>query len=167
MIRFPSILLVLVASSAYFFFPVGSTYLTPNSGPLEDGLDWIDNTLVPEPGEEGASRWYAPSRKAHLFADNHKRKLRNQLMRSFTKADEENLRLPTNVLPYRYSIQLIPFLEEGNFTTDGNVLIFVDCLRATDSITLNSAAIDIDRSSITVRNKCRSSKIILRIVILK
>ena len=123
--------------------PVWSSF---SGGPPEDGLDWIDNQRVPEPYEEGSSPWYTPSRRAHFYAEKYKRKLENQL-KSAIKADDD-LRLPTNVLPYRYSIQLVPFLEEGNFTTDGTMLIFVDCIRSTDNITLNSA--DITIQTITV-----------------
>ena len=61
------------------------------------------------------------------------------------------MRLPRNLLPTIYTIRLLPFIEQGNFTTQGNVIILVDCMEDTHNITLNSADIDIDKISISVR----------------
>ena len=63
----------------------------------------------------------------------------------------EDMRLPRNLLPTIYTIRLLPFIEQGNFTTQGNVIILVDCMEDTHNITLNSADIDIDKISISVR----------------
>lgn len=115
-------------------------------GPPEDGLDWIDNTLVPEPTAEGARWWYAPSRKAPFFAEKYKKEMK----RIFFKVDDEDLRLPKDVLPYIYSIRLLPFLDEDNFTTHGSIDIFVDCYNATQNITMNAAELTIDEDSIKV-----------------
>lgn len=132
------------------FFPV--CWSSPhyfNSGPPEDGLDWIDNTVVPEPSTVGSHWVYTPSRKAPLYAESYKQKLMKQQLRQ-TKT-EGDLRLPNDVLPYRYGIQLLPFIEEGNFTIDGSIMIFVNCVRATRNITMNSANIVIDQNSIRVK----------------
>ena len=115
-------------------------------GPPKDGLDWIDNALVQEPSVEGSRWWYAPSRKAPYFAEKYKK----QLKREMFKIDEDDLRLPTNVLPYIYSIQLLPFLDEDNFTTHGFVEIFVECFNATQNITMNALELTIDEDSIHV-----------------
>lgn len=118
-------------------------------GPPENGLDWIDNSLVPEP-TDGLSRWwYAPSRKAHLH-ENRKQMLMESLKANRDAASSEDLRLPRDVKPTIYSLQLLPFVEEGNFTTHGFVSIDIDCKVSTRNITLHSKSITIDRSSIKV-----------------
>lgn len=64
--------------------------------------------------------------------------------------DEGGMRLPKNVLPVSYEIQLLPIIEEGNFTTPGFVEIVVDCIETTSAISMNSADISIDESSIMI-----------------
>ena len=114
-------------------------------GPPEDELDWIDNTLVPDRTEPGT--WWAPSRKAHFYAHKYKSRLENDPIGKVG----EDLRLPTDILPSIYTVQLLPFIEEGNFTTHGSVEILVDCQRATRNISMNAAELTIDQSSITVK----------------
>ena len=65
------------------------------------------------------------------------------------KANEE-LRLPGDVVPYLYSMHLLPFIEEGNFTTRGQIEIFIDCLKDTNNITMNAADITFVKSTIAV-----------------
>lgn len=62
----------------------------------------------------------------------------------------EYYRLPGDILPYEYTIQLLPFIEEGNFTTHGHIEIFVDCVIETKNITINSAEITIKQNSVSV-----------------
>jgi aminopeptidase N len=62
----------------------------------------------------------------------------------------EDLRLPGDILPSIYVIKLLPFIEEGNFTTDGEIDIFVDCVRDTNNISMNAADITFKILSITV-----------------
>ena len=64
--------------------------------------------------------------------------------------NDEIYRLPGDLLPSVYTLRLLPFLEEGNFTTDGHVTIFVACVSDTKNIVLNSIDIDIHRTTITV-----------------
>ena len=64
---------------------------------------------------------------------------------------EGEMRLPHSLQPQSYNIQLLPIIEEGNFTTNGNIEILVDCAQNTNDIILNSADITIDKSSIKVR----------------
>ena len=61
----------------------------------------------------------------------------------------KDFRLPNDVLPNLYSIQLLPHLE--NATTDGQVDILVDCIKETKNISLNSRDINIHEQSIKVR----------------
>ena len=129
-------------------FPVLS--ISYNPGPPEDGLDWIDNSLVPGPSKIGGRLIYTPTRKDPLLVQSYKQKLkRAQVVKSAEKVGED-LRLPKDVLPYRYSIQLLPFIEEGNFTTDGYIMIFVNCTQATRNISMNSFNIAFYENSITV-----------------
>ncbi len=69
-----------------------------------------------------------------------------QLTRAGVK---EEWRLPENIRPVWYSVRLLPFMEEGNFLTEGYVEIFVECINDTNSITLNSA-VTIDDSTVSV-----------------
>ncbi|XP_068081869.1 uncharacterized protein [Anabrus simplex] len=59
----------------------------------------------------------------------------------------DSYRLPLEVLPYSYSIQLVPYLDEGDstrqFTFDGNVSIIVQAQRSTSSITLHAADMEL------------------------
>lgn len=64
--------------------------------------------------------------------------------------DDAEYRLPGDLLPSVYTIRLLPFIEEGNFTTDGYIEIYVDCVNDTKNIVLNSVDIDIHQLSITV-----------------
>lgn len=140
-----------MSTSWYALLLLGLTLsMSLGQGPPKNGLDWIDNALVPEPSSEGGRWWYAPSRKAPFFAEKYKKQLqRNEMF----KIDEDDLRLPTDVLPYIYSIQLLPFLDEGNFTTHGFIEIFVDCFNATQNITMNALELTIDEDSIRVTKR--------------
>lgn len=116
----------------------------------EDGLSLMEPAIVPEP-EDGGRWWYTPSRKAHIHSAQSKSRLMQSLMMS-NKVNED-LRLPGDVLPSTYVVQLLPFIEEGNFTTDGQIDIFVDCVRDTNNISMNAADITFNKLSITVINE--------------
>lgn len=62
----------------------------------------------------------------------------------------EDLRLPRNVLPRSYEVTLLPILIEGNFTTEGSVNIVVDCVQASNNVTLHIADITWSASSVSV-----------------
>ncbi len=139
------------SSCYYVLLVLGLTLsMSLGQGPPKDGLDWIDNALVPEPSAEGGRWWYAPSRKAPFFAEKYRKQLKREEM---LKIDENYLRLPTDVLPYIYNIQLLPFLDDDNFTTHGFIEIFVDCFNATQNITMNALELTIDEDSIRVTNR--------------
>ena len=123
-----------------------SPNLRNSHGPPEDGLDWIDNSMVPE-SSSSERRWYAPSRKAHFYE--HRKQILIEAHNYNTKVGED-LRLPTDLKPTLYDIQLLPFVEEGNFTTDGSISIDFNCLAATRNITMLANNITIDRTSIKV-----------------
>ena len=48
--------------------------------------------------------------------------------------NDEIYRLPDDLLPSVYTLRLLPFLDEDNFTTDGHVTIFVDCVSDTKTL---------------------------------
>ncbi|KAI9561562.1 hypothetical protein GHT06_012521 [Daphnia sinensis] len=112
----------------------------------EDGLSLMEPAIVPEP-KDGSRWWYTPSRRAHVHSAKAKSRLMQKMM---SNKVNEDLRLPGDVLPSIYSIRLLPFIEEGNFTTDGHIDIFVDCIRDTNSISMNAADITFKSLSITV-----------------
>ena len=138
---------VAVKSSTLWKLP-GDFYPTPSTLELsEDELSLMEPAIVPEP-EDGGRWWYAPSRRAHLYSHKSKSRLIRDLLMS-NKANEE-LRLPGDVVPYLYSMHLLPFIEEGNFTTRGQIEIFIDCLKDTNNITMNAADITFVKSTIAV-----------------
>lgn len=61
---------------------------------------------------------------------------------------DENLRLPTDLLPSIYNIQLLPLIEDGR--TDGEVDMLIDCVRSTRNISFHSANTTIQESSVKV-----------------
>lgn len=113
----------------------------------EDGLSLMEPAIVPEP-KDGGRWWYTPSRRAHMHAGKSKSRLMQNMM---SNKVNEDLRLPGDVLPSTYSIRLLPFIEEGNFTTDGHIEIFVNCIQNTNSISMNAAEITFKHLSITVK----------------
>ena len=113
----------------------------------EDGLSLMEPAIVPEP-EDGGRWWYAPSRRSQMFSTRSK----SQLLKSMRVSSKvgEDLRLPGDILPSIYAVKLLPFIEEGNFTTNGEVDIWVDCIRDTKKISLNAAEITFEILSIKV-----------------
>ena len=59
-------------------------------------------------------------------------------------------RLPRWVLPRNYKLRLLPYLEEGNFTTDGQVDILLECMEETKLIVLHIAEITIVKDGLQV-----------------
>jgi len=70
---------------------------------------------------------------------------------------EPQVRLPRNVIPIQYEIQLTPILAETEdfkqFDAPGEVKITVKCQESTSSITLHADDMEIDYDSIEVRFK--------------
>ena len=67
-------------------------------------------------------------------------------------------RLPRSLVPRHYRVRLLPYLKEGNFTTDGHVEILVECKEETDLIILHMADISIVSGSLQVRNNRQKNK---------
>lgn len=84
------------------------------------------------------------------FPVNKWRSLERKTSVSLKNWQDPEYRLPSDIMPTSYSIRLLPFIEEGNFTIDGHVDIFADCVNDTNSITLNSLDILYDKGDITV-----------------
>ena len=84
---------------------------------------------------------------------------------SSNRAVGDDWRLPQDIIPIWYRVQLLPFLEgDRMFQTEGSVEIFVQCLQPTPNITVNSADISIDYQSITVNARLIKSINIWRII---
>ena len=94
--------------------------------------------------------WHAPSRKAPLYEHKYQG-IRDQLVRAAARQGED-MRLPRDVLPTSYTIQLLPLFEEGNFTTEGYIEIVVECKIPTVNISMNAADLKINITSINVSN---------------
>ncbi|XP_020287755.1 thyrotropin-releasing hormone-degrading ectoenzyme-like [Pseudomyrmex gracilis] len=59
-------------------------------------------------------------------------------------------RLPENVAPVHYDIKLIPYIEEGNFTFDGESSIVVEIRRTTRELKLHIVWLTIDETATTL-----------------
>lgn len=69
---------------------------------------------------------------------------------SLTRADNSYYRLPNNIQPLKYNITLQPLLDEEEIY--GSVVIEFSALENTKNITLEIRRIEIDNSSITVKD---------------
>ena len=69
-----------------------------------------------------------------------------------TSTSSEDVRLPRSIFPLIYTIRLLPWIEEGNFTIDGYVHILFNCVEATNMIVLHCVDIQIDEPSVKVHN---------------
>lgn len=59
-------------------------------------------------------------------------------------------RLPHWLLPRHYKLRLLPFLQDGNFTTQGQVEILLECMEPTQMIVLHMAEISIANDGLQV-----------------
>lgn len=59
-------------------------------------------------------------------------------------------RLPRWILPREYRLRLLPYLEESNFTIDGQVDILLECKEETKLIVLHMAEIKIVKGGLQV-----------------
>ena len=62
------------------------------------------------------------------------------------------MRLTGELRPSFYNVRVLPFIEVGNFTTDGYVEITFNCITATSNISINAVELTIDRASVSVRD---------------
>lgn len=60
-------------------------------------------------------------------------------------------RLPRWLLPRHYKLRLLPFLQDGNFTTNGHVEILLECMEPTQMIVLHLADITIPFDGLQVQ----------------
>ena len=56
----------------------------------------------------------------------------------FQTAKERDIRLPSDIVPLSYNLQLVPFIIPDNFTISGTVSIELACFGDTTNITLHS-----------------------------
>lgn len=58
-----------------------------------------------------------------------------------------NYRLPDNVAPMHYNIKIIPYIEEGNFTFDGESTINITIRHITQNLSLHTLELTIDEAA--------------------
>ena len=104
----------------------------------------LEPAVIPEPVDD-SSWYYTPSRKAHIY----RRNKAASMVQNQTKQGED-MRLSGDLRPSLYDVRLLPFIEFGNFTTDGFIQITFSCVRATMNISINALQLTIDRASISV-----------------
>lgn len=69
---------------------------------------------------------------------------------SSTKSPKLDVRLPRAVTPDSYTIKIIPFIYEGNFTFNGEVTVVINVTEATTNITLHFNDIKIHEDTVAV-----------------
>ena len=62
----------------------------------------------------------------------------------------EDIRLPRSLFPRHYTIRLLPWMEEDNFTINGDISILIDCVEKTNLIVLHNVGNIIEEQSIKV-----------------
>ncbi|XP_059161761.1 uncharacterized protein LOC131944899 [Physella acuta] len=68
-----------------------------------------------------------------------------------TKPKVTNVRLPKNVVPLHYNVELHPNMylpDPANFTFKGSVKIWIKCITASDNVTLHFNVLEINNSSV-------------------
>ncbi|KAL6443893.1 hypothetical protein ACFW04_001724 [Cataglyphis niger] len=66
-----------------------------------------------------------------------------------------NYRLPDNVAPVHYNIKLIPYIEENNFTFDGESSINITIHRTTQNLSLHALELTIDEAATSLLDNDR------------
>ena len=80
-----------------------------------------------------------------------------------------DIRLPRHLTPTAYDVELMPFIEEGNFTTDGSVRLHADFNDSVENgaahnkIYMHVKQIAIDEGSVYVENVLVSRLLITRV----
>ncbi|GIY61314.1 thyrotropin-releasing hormone-degrading ectoenzyme [Caerostris darwini] len=75
------------------------------------------------------------------------------------RESEGNGRLPGNVVPYHYNLTLQLFmLPKYNFTTRGNVEIFIECIEPTEVIILHARDLKVESASVALLNETTENK---------
>ncbi|KAL6262284.1 hypothetical protein P5V15_007378 [Pogonomyrmex californicus] len=64
-----------------------------------------------------------------------------------------NYRLPDNIVPVHYDVEIIPYIEEGNFTFDGKSRIIIEIHRATRDLSLHVLELTIDETTTSLISK--------------
>lgn len=144
-----NVVLILVLFICYLVISTASISRYPEHSTLvlsADGFSLMEPVIVPE-SEDGSRWWYAPSYSAHIYSQ----RLKSHLKREMSYKVNEDLRLQGDIVPSIYALRIIPIIEEGNFTTVGQVDIIVDCMQKTNQISMNSIDIIIQETSITVK----------------
>jgi hypothetical protein len=67
-----------------------------------------------------------------------------------TKSPKLDVRLPRAVIPDSYNIKIIPFIYEGNFTFNGEVVVTVNVTETTSNVTLHFNDIKVYEDTVTV-----------------
>lgn len=122
---------------------------------IDDETELMEPRIVAEP-QDGSKWWYTPSRKAHIYRHRFNKALKQleqQHNPKNTNKQGEDMRLPGDIIPISYDVRMLPFvelIESGNYTTEGSVVIVVECIRSTRNISINSAELVIRRGTISV-----------------
>lgn len=61
--------------------------------------------------------------------------------------DTINFRLPDNLKPYLYELEIQPFLDPNNFRFNGKMKMFINCLSSTNRIVFHQQGLKINESN--------------------
>jgi len=60
---------------------------------------------------------------------------------------EDRYRLPDDAVPIHYNIRITPYIEEDNFTFDGEIAVSIEIHRATRNLSLHALNLTIDEAA--------------------
>ncbi|XP_050540509.1 aminopeptidase N-like [Daktulosphaira vitifoliae] len=69
-----------------------------------------------------------------------------------SQEEADKFRLPNNMKPLSYRLDIITHLNEGNFRFEGAVEIKITCIESTNTIILHSANLTIDNTGVVITN---------------
>lgn len=77
----------------------------------------------------------------------------NQKLNGNSGGKSNEYRLPTNIVPKKYTIKLTPFIEPGNFTFKGYVEIIANIVNSTNKVVLHIDDIKWETVALSINDK--------------
>lgn len=68
------------------------------------------------------------------------------------RAVSSGYRLPDNIVPRKYNLEILTNLDENNFSFDGKVWIKIHCVKATNKIIVHTEALNITEKDVSVKH---------------
>lgn len=128
---------VCLVATGLLFYNISScdTYINSESKSPVVNCDTDEDISVKEESDVSTSTQYVESSTTTTTTSTSES--------SVQKTEHFDIRLPKSVAPHHYKLELVSFLQEGNFTFKGEVVITLDVLIPCDNITLHSEDLNI------------------------